>query len=169
MDRNAIQRSAFAIGVALFALSTGAGLVGEIATRHRLPPLVPSPFEHANEQIRAGQQQAVLEQYQMAAAIAPNVSWSRLQLGFALDGTGDPSGARREFELAARLDPTSLVAHTSAAQLALAQGDTAAARTHVERARALAANRGAQIDPALLRAVGLTPTPTTPTTPTGRP
>ena len=156
MDKSAIYRGTFAIGVALFAASTGLGLGYEVIHRHRLPPLLPSPFEDVAAMLGRGEIGEVVSEYRTAAAISPNTAWSHEQLGFALQRAGDADGALSEFRTALRLDPESSTAHTQAAWLLLRAGDTASAREHAVRAREISKTSGGTVDQRLLGRLGLT-------------
>jgi tetratricopeptide (TPR) repeat protein len=156
MDKSAIYRGTFAIGIALFAASTGLGLGYEVVHRHRLPPLLPSPFEDVADMLQRGEIDEVVSEYRTAAAISPNTAWTHEQLGFALQRAGDPDGALREFRTALRLDPESATAHTQAAWLLLRAGDADAARRHAQRAREIARASGGTVDKRLLGRLGLT-------------
>jgi tetratricopeptide (TPR) repeat protein len=155
MDKHAVYRGTFAIGAALFVASTGLGLGYEIATRHRLPPLLPSPFEDVAAMLQRGEVDRVVAEYRTAAAISPHTAWSHEQLGFALQRAGDPQGALREFRAAARLDPESVTAHTQAAWLLLRAGDIPGAREHARRMQQIARTSGGAVDRRLLTRLGL--------------
>ena len=158
MRQSAVYRSAFEIGVLLFAASTGLGLAYEVATQGRLPEVVPDPFEQAAQLLSRGAVDEFVSEYRTRVAIAPHAAKSRVQLGFALERAGDSDGALREFRTAARLDPDSGTAHYNVAVLSLRRGDVETARRHARRAQRLAREAGERLDPRLLEALGLVDT-----------
>lgn len=155
MDKSAVYRGMFAIGMVLFAVSCAAGLAFEVAAQRRLPPLLPSPFEYARSLPEQGYMDEFVSEYRTAVAIVPHASWTHLQLGFALNHAGDASGALQAFRTAARLDPSSSTAHYNVAVLLLGGGDHKTARRHARKAQDLAREAGDRIDPYLLDALGL--------------
>lgn len=155
MDKSAVYRSAFAIGVVLFAASSGLGLAYEVATQGRLPPLLPSPFSYATSLFARGEIDEAVSEYRTGTAISPHVGWSHIQLGFALSRSGDDAGALEAFRRAARLDPASGTAHYNIAVLSLRSGDLKTARRHARHAQRLAREVGESVDARLLDALGI--------------
>jgi len=91
--------------------------------------------EIAHHYLASGGVRIGLVLFEGLAAIAPEVAYFRLGLGFALDRSGRTDEAMRAYELAIALDPADGRAELNLAELLLEKGDRAAARARLILAR----------------------------------
>lgn len=86
--------------------------------------------EDAGDAVRA------LELYRQAAAIAPGLAATHLNLGIALESGGDAAGARASYERALELEPANAAASYNLGKLLYAQGACAEAEQRLAAALA---------------------------------
>jgi tetratricopeptide (TPR) repeat protein len=147
-----LPRAAFALGAGLFAASVALGLLQELRTQGRLPPLGQDPIALAQRALADGRLDEAVAELRTLAAIQWRQPDGYALLGAALARKGDLPGAIQAFERALELrGPPQL--HARLAALYLRSGDSAQARRHAE----LAQRRGVAVPPALQRRLGLAP------------
>jgi tetratricopeptide (TPR) repeat protein len=93
-------------------------------------------FVHNQEGVRlynAGQSQAALQQFSQAVQLQPDSAGYRRNLALSLLQLGRPAEAERQLDAALRIAPGLALIHANLAQAQLAQADTGAAISSLER------------------------------------